>query len=378
VSRPSPRPLNRLPMLEARRSELEKCVFCPKLCRSACPVSNAEPKETLIPWGKMSTAYFVARGDVPVHPSFAEPAWACTGCYACRESCDHRNDVASTLFVARDGLVTAGVAPAAAVRTILRFPKHESAARLAVRELATHPAVRSDSPVGLLIGCVYARAAPKEAVDAILAASSLVGKPVALIEACCGLPLLHAGDRAAFGRQALTLAQETARFTTLIVVDAGCGFALRTRYAEATATLSPKVELLVERAARELGRLSPVAHEDAKERVRFHDPCQLGRGLGLYEAPRAVLTRVLGRAPDEFDLRRERAACSGAGGLLPSTMPDVSRAITDTRLAEHARRGGGRVVTACASSLLAMRKRASAPVDDLVTWIARAAPGWRT
>jgi hypothetical protein len=51
-------------MLETRRDELEKCVFCPKLSRSACPGSNAEPRETLTRWGKMSMAYFLANGDV--------------------------------------------------------------------------------------------------------------------------------------------------------------------------------------------------------------------------------------------------------------------------------------------------------------------------
>src|SRR5258708_2295628 len=82
-----------------------------------------------------------------------------------------------------------------------------------------------------------------------------------------------------------------------------------------------------------------------------------------------------GRAPDEFDELRESAFCSGAGGLLPCTMPEVARAITDARLEAHARSGGGSVVTACASSLIAMRKRArkGVRVDDLVTWIARSA-----
>jgi Fe-S oxidoreductase len=117
--------------------------------------------------------------------------------------------------------------------------------------------------------------------------------------------------------------------------------------------------------------LGTLAHSN--ESVRWHDPCQLGRGLGVYEAPRAVLTRVLGHAPEEFDTRRERASCSGAGGLLPVTMPETARGIAATRLAEHERAGGGRVVTGCASSLIAMRKAGGGKVDDIVTWIARAA-----
>ncbi len=59
----------------------------------------------------------------------------------------------------------------------------------------------------------------------------------------------------------------------------------------------------------------------------------------MYEAPRAVLGRLLGRAPDEFDEHREWAACSGAGGLLPSTMPETSRDIAQARLDAHGRAG---------------------------------------
>ncbi len=338
-------------------------------------MSNTEPRETLTPWGKMSLAYFVAQGDVPPTPSYARPAWACTGCLACRESCDHRNEVTPTLLDARAGLVDLGIAPEAATRTIQRFERHDHATRQAVRELGTVPAAQRDSKTALLIGCAYARGAPREARDAIRAATGLVGGAVALVEACCGLPLLHAGDKAAFGRQALALATETADKKLLLVADAGCAHALRAHYPSAHATISPAIELLVERAARDLGRLSR-GKNSFSEPVRYHDPCLLGRGLGVYEAPRAILTRALGRAPDEFDARRAGARCSGAGGLLPRTMPETSRAIADARVREHEQSGGGHLVTACASSLYAFRRSARGGVSDLVTWIARSVPSW--
>src|ERR1700729_2095037 len=124
---PDDRPLHRLPTLAARKDALEKCVFCPKLCRSACPVSNAEPRETITPWGKMSVAWMAAHGDVPVDASHGAPAWACTGCHACRESCDHRNPVADVLLDARDALVRARVEPAGARRVLDRFARHDGA-----------------------------------------------------------------------------------------------------------------------------------------------------------------------------------------------------------------------------------------------------------
>jgi Fe-S oxidoreductase len=367
--------MHTLPLLEPARPTLEKCVFCPKLCRSACPVSNAEPKETITPWGKMSMAYFLAHGDVPATSSFARPAWACTGCLACRESCDHENDVPTVLFTARSGMMNLGIAPPSTSRVVTRFERHATKTRQAVRELASRATVRPDAETALLVGCTYARGAPREAADAIAAATGLTREPVALVEACCGLPLLHAGDAEGFARQARVFAAETSGKKTLLVADAGCALTLRKHY-RGVATLSPPVELIVERAAKDLTRLNRVSREDESP-VRYHDPCLLGRGLGIYEEPRAVLSRALGRAPNEFDTHRDKAQCSGAGGLLPVTMPEASSRIADTRLEEHARNGGGRVVTACAGSLLAFRRRSRVKVDDLVTWIARAVSPWR-
>ena len=88
---------HRLPLLSARRAELETCGYCPKLCRAGCPVSNAEPRDTITPWGKMTTAWLASRGLVEVDADHAMTAWACTGCHACRDRCDHRNPVAATL-----------------------------------------------------------------------------------------------------------------------------------------------------------------------------------------------------------------------------------------------------------------------------------------
>src|SRR5215467_11998433 len=111
MPRPDDRKLRRLPTLQAKKATLERCVFCPKLCRSACPVSNAEPRETLTPWGKMSSTYYVANESVPAEVPHAAPAWACTGCFACRESCEHRNDVTGTLLDARAALASIRLLP---------------------------------------------------------------------------------------------------------------------------------------------------------------------------------------------------------------------------------------------------------------------------
>jgi dimethylglycine catabolism B len=366
-----------LPMLEGRRAELERCVFCPKLSRAACPVSNAEPRETLTPWGKMTTAWMAAHGDVPIDLTHTAPAWACTECLACREACEHHNPVADVLVEARDALVRAGPVPSGASRARHGFDQHVTRTRAAAQALRDRARLRDDTRSALFVGCVYLRAAKREARDAVDAVSALEGAPVALIDTCCGLPLRLAGDLRGFERHATAVARVLAKYEEILVLDAGCAITLLNRYTkEAGIALLPRITLVIERAAQALQRLKPLPDAHA-EAIRWHDPCQLGRGLARYEAPRAILSRILGAPPAELEEGRSESVCSGAGGLLPWTMPEVAHAIADARLAAHARSGGGRIVTACGSSLLLLRKRArgSVAIDDLVSWIARATRG---
>lgn len=358
-------------MLEPHRSTLEKCVYCPKLSRASCPVSNVEGNETVTPWGKMSTAYFLGRGDMPIDRTHAEPAWACTSCFACRERCDHRNEVATVLNDARAELFTRGAAPIAAREAAARW-----AARSAESAAAIDAIVRNEGEdvgadaVRLLVGCGYARHAPDVASDAVRATRALTGRAVRPVRNCCGLPLLYAGDLAGFTRAARAVADEVAGGGRLIAVDPGCARALLVEYARVGVAVE-KPELFIDVAASSLDKLEaldPAA--GAQRRVRYHDPCQLGRGLGKFEEPRNVLARITGAPPEEFIRSRTNADCSGAGGLVPVTRPASSKAMGDARVEEHRALGGGLLVTACAQSLRRFRSSGE-PAEDIVQLIAR-------
>ena len=354
------RRLSTLPTLATRTSELELCTYCPKLCRAACPVSNVEPRESLIPWGKMSTAYFLARGDVPLDEEHASTAWACTGCMACRERCDHKNDVAGTLSDARAATFDAGVAPAAARRVARDFPKHAAKTSRAVGAIASRVPAVSSRGTPVLVGCAYARGLPDVAQHALSAAAKLVDGPVRAVRACCGQPLRDAGDAAGFRAATSALEAELEGAARVVVVDPGCAATVRSTGRE--------VVLLVELAAAAITRLQPVATDVP---LRWHDPCRLSRGLGIVDEPRAILARITGVRPDEFPRTRAMGACSGGGAQLHATMPHASRAIARARADEHDDAGGGEIVTACAASVLRFRKT-GARASDLAAWIDRA------
>jgi len=360
----------RLPIVATHKRALETCVYCPKLCRAACPVSNAEASETVTPWGKMSLTYFVGRGDVPLEQEHAAPAWACTGCHACREKCDHRNEPATVLVESRADFFARGAAPKAAVEVVTRAQERASETAAALDTIEAEGPRQGPYAAGVLVGCSYVRKNPTVAKDALTAAAKLVGGPVRAIRSCCGLPSLHAGDREGFRVAAERLAAEVSAFPRLVVVDPGCARATLVEHARIGVAMPREPELLVDLAHAAQDRLR-VLPELKGTNVRWHQPCQLGRGLGRYDEPRALLAKMSGKEPATFQRDREHAECSGAGALLPVTRPRTSEAIADARIAEHKARGGGLLVTACASSLRRFRSRGE-EAEDLVTLLSRA------
>ena len=356
----------KLKLLQPHDDALQKCVYCPKLSRAACPVSNTTFNETHTPWGKMSTAYFMGRGDVPVDADHGATAWACSGCFGCREKCDHKNDVAGALNDTRAEMFQAGVMPVAVKRLVKRLPDMAREYRDQVDVL--DPKRDMQAPIGLALGCSYTRQLPGESVKIVRLVEALLDKPVRLLRGCCGLPWLHAGDREGFERRAHELHDETQGTERVIAADPGCARLLMhdsPKHANADKPVSPLVDILY--AAIE--RLPALALEGTQ--LRYHDACQLGRGLGRYEEPRAVLARLTGAPPAELPRQREHAECSGAGGLLPATMPQTSRAIADARIEEHREAGGGTMVSACPSTVRRLRSRGER-ARDLASLVADA------
>jgi len=191
---------------------------------------------------------------------------------------------------------------------------------------------------------------------------------VRAVRQCCGLPLLQAGDRQGMLRAAKKLADEVADAEMVVAADPGCARAL-TLDAVASGTALPPIAPLIDLV---YARLDRFPTKMADETPRYHDPCQLGRGLGRYEEPRAVIAKVTGRVPAELQRNRESAECSGGGGLLPVTRPASSRAMADAALAEHERLGGGPLVAACGESLRRFRSRDGDDVVGLWSLIAGA------
>ena len=349
-------------MISLHRAQ-ELCEFCPKLCRFSCPVSEAEGREALTPWGKVSLAALSGRTpDASAALAFA----GCTGCHRCAVYCAHDNDVPAILYAARAAAVRAGVAPRAWTELPARFAArgHCEPADLA----AVHATLRTGHGDALLFpGCDALAQGGQEARDALFVAKSL-GAPLDLVPEgalCCGLKLVEGGHpelhAAHFARVSRALT-DPRRPLHLVFLQPSCARSVQERLPEGS-----RAEHITSYLARALAALPERSRPPPlDESFAWHDPCGLSRGLRELTAPRALLAAAVKdfREPPRSGVD---TSCCGAGGLLPQTLPATAARLAAERRAEL----GAPALTsspACAAAL-----GASEVVSVLARWLAQGA-----
>jgi heterodisulfide reductase subunit D len=100
-------------------------------------------------------------------------------------------------------------------------------------------------------------------------------------------------------------------------------------------------------------------------KVTYHDPCDLGRGSGVYEAPREILRAIPGVELVEMKENREQCKCCGGGGDLEMVHPDLSSALAQAKIEEIKATGADMVITACQQcirTILSTARRKKIPI----------------
>jgi Fe-S oxidoreductase len=103
------------------------------------------------------------------------------------------------------------------------------------------------------------------------------------------------------------------------------------------------------------------------ERVIYHEPCYLARHNGEYEAPRAILAELTRDAPLEFELKREKAMCCGAGGARMWMDEKIGRRINLVRFEQALPQRPSVVATACPYCATMMSDGAKALAPEIAT-----------
>jgi Fe-S oxidoreductase len=166
-------------------------------------------------------------------------------------------------------------------------------------------------------------------------------------ENCCGESIRKTGNEDAFK----TLARENIKtfidhgVKKILVSSPHCYHTFKNEYPEFNANFEivHMSEFLCE--LMDEGRLKPVKQYEKK--VTYHDPCYLGRHNGVYDAPRRILSQVLGQDVTEMaDNREDSLCCGGGGGRIWMETPKEER-FADLRLQQALDVGAEVLVTTC-------------------------------
>ena len=164
-------------------------------------------------------------------------------------------------------------------------------------------------------------------------------------ERCCGHDLLWAGDVEGFKKLA-QLNAELIRESGVKLVVTSCPECYRTLavdYPRYGFNLGIPVMHITQLLAQKLeaGEWTP---PQLRGRVTYHDPCRLGRLMGVYEEPRALI-RAAGLELVEMEHNRSKALCCGTSCWIECGY--VSRQIQEQRLKEAQETGAELLITAC-------------------------------
>lgn len=177
---------------------------------------------------------------------------------------------------------------------------------------------------------------------------------------CCGRPLMLSGETDA-ARKMVAYNTDLFRRHEIMTLVTSCPICLRV-FRESYRLNGIEVLHHTEYIDRLIasGRISVRASEHA---YTYHDPCELGRGCGIYDEPRRIITAV-GRLLEPKHSRRDALCC---GASLANTVIDdeqqkrIAKRMTDELVATHC----DTIVTACPLCNKAISRAQGLPAQDV-------------
>jgi Fe-S oxidoreductase len=270
----------------------------------------------------------------------ADVFYRCTGCNRQKTYCQHKTELAEPMFAARAMARERGVEPVRLEGFDARFAsrRRELTRRLRKSLAREHLSVRRDGrPAGeeavdVLVypGCVQLSRNPEGVLETLELVRRLgLGRTAVFAgdDPCTGFPFITTGRPDALARHAERQARALSDARLIVATCPGCVHTLKVVYPSKGVRIDAEILHLSELLDRYADRL-PL--RSLAQPIAYHDPCYLGRHLGVYDEPRRLLASV-GEVV-ELAHSRADALCSGGGGAVPLLAPETSRAIAQSCL----------------------------------------------
>ena len=246
------------------------------------------------------------------------------------------------------------------------FRSLPAVARTPLRDMWEHINPRIEHPkyrVALFGGCLVDFVYPEQAEAMLrLCRGRGVQFEYPMDQTCCGLPAQMMGEKETAREVAVQnlKALDPADYDYIVTLCASCGSHLKENYTGLLAddpALAVKVSQLKAKTidfssfvTRILG-ISPEEFPRGGQKVAYHAPCHLCRGLGVTKEPRELLDT----AGLEYVPSKDEEVCCGFGGSFSVDFPEISAELLKRKLDNAEATGAEVLVTDCPGCVLQLR-----------------------
>jgi heterodisulfide reductase subunit D len=321
------------------------------MCREECPVYDLLRFEEYSSRGRSQIAKGLLEGTIKPSKELLESLSLCATCGYCRFRCALPTvDLVERL---RADLVKLGYELPNYQRVKERILKDKNPYGKALVEKevwAEGLQFNESSPHLFFAGCLYSLLAP-----------ALLKKMVRILQKA-GLDLNHLGEEDCCGAVLHTTGywdefqQSSSAFLSLITQKGieevitpcpSCYKTFKQTFREFFPEYNLKIRHIVEVIWELIEKRKLKFTKKVEKRVTWHDPCHLGRIMGLFEEPRKIIKSIPGIELVEMEHNRYEAKCCGGGGGLLVEFADIALDIASNRVNEAEQTKAEYVVTMC-------------------------------
>lgn len=343
--------------METAKEKLKKsraflCLECGK-CTAVCPISKYNSSYS--PRRLLAEGLFYGAGDLISDRLL----WSCLTCQLCSQRCpvnvkysEYMRDIrALACLQGKWGNPTHG----GALHEVMEMAASPKLRQSRTGWINADLKVKERGDVLYFVGCLpyHQEMFGKDfdfspisiAEDTVKILNYLDIEPVVLEnERCCGHDLYWLGKLDLFDQLGkLNLKEiEDSGAKTVVTACPECAVTLKQLYRERLGNTSFEVKHIAEVVAENSDKLQ---FKELAMDVSFQDPCRLGRYMGVYEQPRAVLKSIPGVDFREMQHSGRGAICCGTTNWM--NCDATSKQIQRSRLMEAKAVGAKTLVTAC-------------------------------
>ena len=340
-------------------------------CVDECPVYQQTSDPYTAPGYKIKKMRaFTNKSILPLFPrpsdaetkKLAKGIYDCTLCGRCAAVCPYQYDLVDLWEVSRESAIKQKLEPAP-IREMIdttlsdkNFMKRPHERRKNWTRGLKVPQTKSAETL-FFVGCVISYTPTlKNAATGVTTILNAANEDWALLgeEWCCGVPLKFGGDVEHL-REFVTHNVDTIEASGAKKVVFSCPGCYRMFKQEYPKVLGRSLKFATVHVAELVDEYLKAGKIEMKEpldeRITYHDPCELGRLLGVMQEPRNALMKSTSTFL-ELPENKLNTHCCGGGGLYKGVDTDNSLEIAKKRIGQAETIGSETLVSACPSCIM--------------------------